>query len=419
MAKTMSEAILDTKSAIANKLLQDDGTITDITGKEVVSDDEGYNAKPALPNKFLNADGTYSTLNEIFASVVDNEIFIIVDELPATGNPQKIYLVSDGEGGFIEYHFKDDHWDVIGVIEIDLSNYPTLQDMANAIEAAALATLNSSKAYTDEQLKNFVPLQMFPDSFVTDSTTTAFFNSVKAINPTVGSYYLGTVYLTDMPTGLEQAEVQIAVYPNKVLYATMRSADLSPYVWEANSYDYRGWEAGGTETLESAKAYTDAKSVTTLSSANTYTDEKIAEVDIVYEWDGQRSIDNPDNLTLWSEILEKASTQTVLVKASVYMFSIHQNQNEPMTMTYYSMANKADNMSDTLGFEVASVNITTSDSNFTVSNVSGIMVSSNTSLPMYGDGVDYTPTEEGHPATKKYVDDSIANNITNVLGGEY
>lgn len=31
----------------------------------------------------------------------------------------------------------------------------------------------------------------------------------------------------------------------------------------------------------------------------------------------------------------------------------------------------------------------------------------------------YTPTADYHPATKKYVDDSIADNITNVLGGSY
>ena len=31
----------------------------------------------------------------------------------------------------------------------------------------------------------------------------------------------------------------------------------------------------------------------------------------------------------------------------------------------------------------------------------------------------YTPTEKYHPATKKYVDDTIANAITNVLAGEY
>ena len=31
----------------------------------------------------------------------------------------------------------------------------------------------------------------------------------------------------------------------------------------------------------------------------------------------------------------------------------------------------------------------------------------------------YTPTENYHPATKKYVDDAISDNITSMLGGEY
>lgn len=299
MAKTMSEAILDTKSAIANKLLQDDGTITDITGKEVVSDDEGYNAKPALPNKFLNPDGTYSTLNEIIASMVDTSIFIIADELPATGDPQKIYLVPDGEGGFIEYHWTGDNWDPIGVVEIDLSNYPTLQDMANAIEEAALATLNSAKTYADNAIASFVPLRAFPSSVVTDQSTTVFFNSIKALNLTTGSMMLGLVELTDMPTGLIQAEVRVEVYDNNVVYGVMRSADLAPYVWEANSYDYRGWEQEGQTILDQAENY--------------------------------------------------------------------------------------------------------SDTNFLKKN--------NTTA--------YTPTANYHPATKKYVDDQISNNITAVLGGEY
>lgn len=141
--------ILKNKMALPNKLLQDDGSITDITGKVVVNPTDSYNAKPALPNKFLNPDGTYSTLNEIISQMVDTELFVIVDELPMSGNPQKIYLLPDGNGGFVEYHYKNDKWDPIGLIEIDLSNYPTIQDMANAIEAAALQTLKASKEYTD------------------------------------------------------------------------------------------------------------------------------------------------------------------------------------------------------------------------------------------------------------------------------
>ena len=81
----------------------------------------------SLPNKFLNPDGTYSTLDEIFADIVDSDLFIIVDELPAEGDPKKIYLLPDGEGGFIEYHYVNGKWDVVGGINIDLSNYPTKQ----------------------------------------------------------------------------------------------------------------------------------------------------------------------------------------------------------------------------------------------------------------------------------------------------
>ena len=35
------------------------------------------------------------------------------------------------------------------------------------------------------------------------------------------------------------------------------------------------------------------------------------------------------------------------------------------------------------------------------------------------DCINFTPTKDMHPATKKYVDDTIKTNITDVLGGEY
>ena len=141
--------ILNSKLALPNKLLQEDGTTTDITGRVVINPTKEYDAKPALPNKFLNPDGTYSTLNEIIASMVDTSIYVIVDELPSEGDPQKIYLVPDGEGGFVEYHWTGSKWDAIGMVEFDLSKYSTTQEMMNAIEASALQTLTSAKNYAD------------------------------------------------------------------------------------------------------------------------------------------------------------------------------------------------------------------------------------------------------------------------------
>ena len=153
MAKKENDAtyILDSKKGLPNKLLQADGTTTDMLGNVVVNPDEAWDSKPALPNKWLNPDGTYSTLNEIIASMVDTGIYVIVDELPAEGDPQKIYLVSDGKGGFVEYHWTGTKWDPIGMVEFDISKYSTTQEMMNAIEAAGVLTLNSAKTYAEGQ----------------------------------------------------------------------------------------------------------------------------------------------------------------------------------------------------------------------------------------------------------------------------
>lgn len=153
MAKKENEAtyILDSKKGLPNKLLQADGSVTDMTGNIVINPDDGWDAKPALPNKWLNPDGTYSTLNEIIASVVDTGIYVIVDELPAEGDPQKIYLVPDEKGGFVEYHWTSTKWDPIGMVEFDISKYSTTQEMMNAIEAAGVLTLNSAKTYAEGQ----------------------------------------------------------------------------------------------------------------------------------------------------------------------------------------------------------------------------------------------------------------------------
>ena len=144
----------DLKKSLPNKMVNENNTITDLAGNPVTNATIEYENKPALPNKWLNPDGTYSTLNEIISSMVDGEIFVVVDELPASGNEQKIYLVPDGEGGFIEYHWTGTKWDAIGTIDIDLSNYSTTQEMMNAIEAASLTTLNAAKAYVDTKIGN-------------------------------------------------------------------------------------------------------------------------------------------------------------------------------------------------------------------------------------------------------------------------
>ena len=105
----------------------------------------------------------------------------------------------------------------------------------------------ATKKYVDD---NCIPYQPFPAGLDTSHTTLDFITSIRALNLPAGSTYLGGVTLTDMPFN-GNAEVEIYVYPNNVIYLTLRSANISPYMWECNSHTYRGWEAVG-------KAYADS-----------------------------------------------------------------------------------------------------------------------------------------------------------------
>lgn len=177
----MDKAVFDSKQALPNKLLQSDGSVTDLAGNAVIGATPAYEGKSALPNKWLNPDGTYSTLTELIAGAIDTDVFVIVDELPEEGNPKKIYLVPDDEGGFIEYHYTNGEWDPIGTVNIDLSQYSTTQEM----NAAILAALNQAKAYIDEQIAGIaVDPQVFYWDGKINQTGLDFWNNVMQINDT-------------------------------------------------------------------------------------------------------------------------------------------------------------------------------------------------------------------------------------------
>lgn len=193
------ENSLSRKRAIPNKLLQEDGTVTDLMGNQVVNSTEIYNKKPALPNKFLNPDGSYSTLSEILGKVIDTTLFIVVDTLPEIGNPNKIYLVSNDTGSFDEYFWNNkNQWDKIGALNVPMQsfeNYPSL---------------------------------------VTNKTTNEFFESVKALNLPTGTLLLGGTTLTDISNvapNMVNEEMKVEIYPNNIIRGIMTSTNVSPYEW--------------------------------------------------------------------------------------------------------------------------------------------------------------------------------------------
>lgn len=135
------------KKSLPNKMVNENNTITDLAGNAVTNAVTEYENKPALPNKWLNPDGTYSTLADILSGMIDTDLFIVVEELPASGNVNKIYLLADGDI-LKEYHWTGTKWDPIGMVEFDISKYSTTEQMNAAIAAA----LNSAKAYADAKL---------------------------------------------------------------------------------------------------------------------------------------------------------------------------------------------------------------------------------------------------------------------------
>lgn len=66
------------------------------------------------------------------------DLFEPVDVLPETGEKNKIYLVPTKDGSFDEYYWIVDEakWEILGNVAIDLSNYPTFDQMNAAINDA-------------------------------------------------------------------------------------------------------------------------------------------------------------------------------------------------------------------------------------------------------------------------------------------
>lgn len=98
----------------------------------------------------------------------------------------------------------------------------------------------ATKKYVDDNAVTFKP---FPAWLDTTHTTQDFLDSVAALNLPAWSAYLWQVSTNDMPAWVSvQGDVEVYVYPQNVIYAVMRSAEVAPYIWSVNSYDYRGRE---------------------------------------------------------------------------------------------------------------------------------------------------------------------------------
>lgn len=122
-----------------------------------------------------------------------------------------------------------------------------LQQKQNLLTFDTVPTLNSTNPVTSGGIKNYVDTHMttyqpYPASVNTSGTTQEFMNSVLALDAPVGTAFLGTVSLSDLPGSLVQEEVETYVYNSYTIWCFLRSADTAPYMWWCCSYNYQGWK---------------------------------------------------------------------------------------------------------------------------------------------------------------------------------
>ena len=126
--------------ALPNKWLNPDGSITDGQGNIISPANEAnaivYQNSKSVINKFIDIDGQTKTYEQI-----SMDLFEPVDVLPETGEKNKIYLVPAKNGTFDEYYWAEDRWELMGNVAIDLSNYPTFDQMNAAIDTAVYNAL--------------------------------------------------------------------------------------------------------------------------------------------------------------------------------------------------------------------------------------------------------------------------------------
>lgn len=151
----------------------------------------------------------------------------------------------------------------------------------------------------------------------------------------------------------------------------------------------------------------------------------------VFYWDGST---DSTGLAFWNEVYQEQKKHpcivihTKLIMGSYITFTWNYNNNMPTSVFANVNSNIFSRVTSTVsqstGF--SNLDIYWVSVYFTITNdtVTKINANSGISTASFLSTKDdyyqiYTPLYNGSPTTKKYVDDSIANAITNAIGGEY
>lgn len=406
----------DSKAALPNKLILDDGTVTDIAGTPVSESTDLYKSKPALPNKLLNPDGSYSTLNEIIGSMIDTNIFILVDELPEIGEENKIYVVPNEAGtGFNEYMWNGVQWNSIGMIEFDINAYYTREETEELIAES----LDEAKEYVDTQIEGIdVETQVFQWNGNTEQEGLDFWNEVWQAQKTVPCIILyGDYYFHMYNQSLVTNVFYLAGYRAVRLQDTPSGSLMGGY--QRNivlTYDYATDTIIAVSTTENGGNKNVLATHTDYSSpyepqypgspaTKKYVDERASHV---FYWGLGRA---QADIDLWNMIYQMSRENDVsVVTNDGCVFAIQKGRNfKTGTLVSTYVANIGfDSTKDNIYYIYHTVSFSFSEDTITtiyVSNGTDRSIGVLSTIKNYSSP--YVPQYPGSPATKKYVDDSL------------
>ena len=125
------DQVYEMSKSLPNKWLNPDGSITDGQGNIISPASETgkavYKSSKSFVNKFVDTDGEIKTQAQI-----SMDIFTPVDKLPNGTFDEYYWLVDQGK------------WEMLGNVALDLSNYPTFDQMNEAIDSAVYDVLGGA-----------------------------------------------------------------------------------------------------------------------------------------------------------------------------------------------------------------------------------------------------------------------------------
>lgn len=208
-----------------------------------ITEDKVINLLLREANNLLQVNGD----NELYCDLQLNDELRPTDDFPVGVTTGRIVEDNGWDRTGTILCAKTTSWDNVKLVytdegEIWIDNWTgTFKKLYLASEVDDL--LSELESELKDYVDNKSTFKPYPAEFVTNLTTAQFLTSIENQDLPVGNVYLWQVSLSDMPVWVNvQAEVEVYIYPQNIVYCIMRSAEVVPYVWQVNSYSNRWWE---------------------------------------------------------------------------------------------------------------------------------------------------------------------------------